>query len=338
MKTLNLRLVIILGVCAIVLLTVVYFGHGFQNRRNAGFYYRQAETSEQQAKEAEGKGDLETAKKEKEQAIKQLAWYLNLRPDDVDAQEKQGLLMADLAVDPKTKMIISWNMFSPAWIKLENVVGQDPTRSIARRRLIDLAMHMGRRRHADARRHIEVFIESTPKDAELWDLLGQCQGSAREFDEAIESYEKSIELDPSRLDSYDHLARLLRYREDDPDKADEWMQKLVEVNAESAPACVLYGKYLSGIGLNNEALEQAIRGLELAADDKDSLQLTANCASAKIREDWIRSERGLGDVIPGIEATLELSEDGQTVSRIMVGPVKEDSAKKDSAKEDSAKE
>ena len=483
MKTLNLRLVIILGISVVVLSIAVYFVHGWQNQSNARFYYDQAELSEERAKKAENEGDPEAARKEKMQAIKELSWYLNLKPDDIDAEEKLGLLLADLAFNPDTGMV-AWNMFSPAWIQLENVVGQDPNRTDARHRLIKLAMRV--RRFKDAREHVEALLSVSPKDAELPDLLGQCQQSVREFEDAAKSYQEAVELDPAQLDTYGRLARLLRYRLQKPDDADESMEKLVEANAKSGQAHFLHGAYLKTIKSNEKALTQTLKGLpliikemegplkqlEMSSDvEKDlsglhklkltsgeeiteekmkkfikrmkelleeagsaitamkpagrefapdvtiaraferldrvfklmkedpkeleeskwkgarkeleelkwkigkidwnekkneefrksservvkwidrtlktneeldefwkaapeepdkfwktapeGLLLASQCASAKISEDWSRDERELGDLIPRIEATFELSEDGRTVSRIMVGPVKE---------------
>ncbi len=185
MKTLNLRLVIILGISTLVLSVSVYFVHGWQNRRNSRFYYRQAELSEERAEKAEKEGDPETAQKEREQAIKQLTWYLNLKPDDLEAEEKLGLLLADMAINPETGRFASNIFFSQAWIKLENVVVQDPGRTDARRRLIDLGMRA--RQYKDSREHIETMLGVSPEDAELYDLLGQCQQFVREFKEAAKS-------------------------------------------------------------------------------------------------------------------------------------------------------
>ncbi len=448
MKTLNLRLVIILGISTVVLSVAVYFVHGWQNQLNAGFYYRQAERSEERAEKAEKEGDLEAERKEKMKAIGQLGWYLNLKPDDVEAGEKLGLLMADMAFSPDTGMVM-WNMFSPAWIKLENVVGQEPDRTAARRRLIDLAMRIGR--FKDAREHIESLLKVSPKDAELWNLLGRCQQSVREFEEAGKSYRKAIELDRAQLDAYGSLVRLLRYRLRKPDEADALMEKLVEVNAKSAQAHLLHGKYLKEIESHEKALMQTLKGLplmiremegalkqlgmssavekalrdlpksnlasgeEISKEDveeviegmrglleetrpaigametagkesvpdvalahvlnevyrvderveqvrklldklreritqpkvvtkwldhtlktakelgelldvaPEGLLQAAECASRKIGEDRSRAKRGLGDIVPGIEVTLELSEDGQTVSRIFVDPIKQSS-------------
>ena len=190
MKTLNVRLVIILGICLVVLCGGGYAVHYFQNLRNADFYLRRAEQSEKRAEKAEEEGDEEAAREAKSEAIKQLKWYLNLKENDIDAQEKLGLLEADLAFDPDTGMVVG-NMFRPAWMVLENVVAQDPTRTTARRRLIDLAMKIGGRRLKDAREHTEELLKKSPKDAELWDLLGQCQQNDRDYDAAARSSSRS---------------------------------------------------------------------------------------------------------------------------------------------------
>ena len=60
-----------------------------------------------------------------------------------------------------------------AYSMLERTLREDPERTKARRRLVDLAIRLGR--YQDARQHLkESLLRDYPKDPELWDLLGQC--------------------------------------------------------------------------------------------------------------------------------------------------------------------
>ncbi len=268
MRTLNVRLAIILFVIVVVLGTGVYLLHGFQQRRNANFFLEQAELASQRA-EAAGKEDK---KEEQEKAIadqiKNLEWYLSLRRTDLDALEKLGILRADNCKDAST--------FRLAYDHLDRVVRGDPTRKTARRKLVELAMQVAR--FSEARDHLTYLLKDSPDDPDLLKLAGLCQEGMGEDANAATSYEKAVEYSPKQIDIYPRLANVLRERLERPKEADEYMQKMIENNPDSVDAYRHYGRYLRENGLHNEAMKAVEKALELLPDDKDALLLAAECA------------------------------------------------------------
>jgi cytochrome c-type biogenesis protein CcmH/NrfG len=54
---------------------------------------------------------------------------------------------------------------------------------------------------------LRVAITQNPKDASLYYWLGRCYFEARDFNRAISSWERAVELDSGRSDYHDWLGR-----------------------------------------------------------------------------------------------------------------------------------
>lgn len=292
MKTLNVRLVVILLGCAIVLGGAVYGIHYFQVRRNAYVFLELANEARERADKADEEERPEKALKERVEEAQNLGWYIKFKPDDTDALERLALLLADIARDTRDRRQAR-RRFSQAFSTLEKVLRQDPNRSKARRRLVSLTIMM--RRFTDARVHLEDYLlEEEPGDAELREQLGFCQFAVGDYDAAAGSWKKAIENAPDRLTTYRFLADLLQdpNRLNRPTEADQWMNKLLEAYPDSPRGHLWYGQYLAGLVVGrhqvssiqdvlrrpivldvmvpavlNRAVETALAALELAEDD-----------------------------------------------------------------------
>ena len=269
MRTFNVRLAAILFVVAVVFCGGVYFLHGYQVHRNAYVFKVEADRQIEKMKQATDAGNVQEQGEAYRGAVRNLFWYVRLMPDDVDELEKLATLLADHVEDSQT--------FGRAFGWLERVVRQAPERDAARRRLVEMAMLAGR--HQDAKDHLRFLIEKSPDDPELMGLLGRCNAGAGENRRAIENLTKAIELSPSQVEAYAQLANVLRYRLLRDREADEWMNKLVEANPDSAQAHLLRGFYLVRIQATDKALEEAKKSLELEPDGRDALWLAAECYS-----------------------------------------------------------
>ncbi len=272
MRTLNLRLTAILLVVGVVFGGGVYFLHAYQVRRNAYVFEREADRALDLAAKAAKDKDPQAEKKAYQDAIKNLAWYVRLVPDNVDVLEKLGMLMADHIQDARA--------FARAFGFLERVLRQEPGRMNVRRRLVGLAIMA--RRYQDAKEHLQEFLlKDSPKDAELWELLGRCNVGMGEYDLAVENFKKAIEISPTQVEVYLQLAMVLRTHFSRAKEADQWMTKLVQTNPKSFRAHLLRGNYLKNINADDDALREAQKSLELAPDNRDALWLTAQCYFAK---------------------------------------------------------
>src|ERR1700722_12020100 len=123
---LNVRfLCLILGV-AVVLGVGVRQLHAFHSRRNAPVLLEMA--------------DREEAEAHPGQALRLLARYLLLVPEDVEVEARHGLLFARLARTPEEKL--------QAYLTLGQVLREAPQRVDVRRVAIDLALQPSLRRYS----------------------------------------------------------------------------------------------------------------------------------------------------------------------------------------------
>ena len=160
MRTLNVRLAVILFVGTIVFAGTTYFLHEFQVKRNASAFLREANRTEKE--------------KNLKLTIENLKWYTYLvpnNPDVGDVMQRMGFLIADSSPDPRTAMS-AFGLFEP-------LLRKEPNRPVARRRLVKILMDLGRYspgRYTDAKEHIRYLLEDNPDDsATLLEELGECQ-------------------------------------------------------------------------------------------------------------------------------------------------------------------
>ncbi|MEN6405152.1 MAG: tetratricopeptide repeat protein [Thermoguttaceae bacterium] len=294
MRTVNVRLTIILAVAVLGLSIGAYVLHGYQVRRNAYVFEEAAERSRGAAEAALRQRNPRAAENAYKDSVRNLSWYVRLVPSDALAVEKLGLLMADLADLTKDAQA-----FGRAYGVLERAVRQDSERQTARRRLVDMAIMA--RRFQDAKEHLKSYLlKQSPDDAQLWLLLGRCCSETGDHDLAADHFRKAIALDRSSVQAYLYLAMVLRGPLSHPKEADQWMEKLVKVNPKSSRAHYLRGTYLlQHVGVNNPdndndsknandaqktkdlALAESVQALNLAGENRDALRdaltLTAQC-------------------------------------------------------------
>ena len=88
MKSLNVRLVIILLVAGLVLGGGAYFLRAFNVHRTAKFRLDLATEEEVRAELARQRGDFTEAAEAYKEAVESLAWYVDLEPNDQDCPIK----------------------------------------------------------------------------------------------------------------------------------------------------------------------------------------------------------------------------------------------------------
>jgi cellulose synthase operon protein C len=288
MRVFNVRLAAILLGIAMALGIGVYLLNTYQVRSNASFFLDQSKIAEQRAAEAAKEKNPAKEAKAMKDAINYLNWYVGLMPKKYEEMEHLGILLADKA---QKSELIDRQSFFMAYGTLEKTVRLDPERTVARKRLVTMAMLPQVRRYQDAKDHLERYLlVDSPKDPDLLEQLAECQMGLRMFDQARDSLQKVIASNPAQASAYAKLAELLRHRLAKPQEADQLMTKLVRVNPKSSKAHYLRAAYLADPKLkrSDEALEEACKAKLLAPDDVDVLLLTAECNMAKRKFDNAR--------------------------------------------------
>lgn len=251
MRTVNVRRLIGLFVFVAFVAGATHWLHGYQVRRNVKMFLREAHRAQ---------GEHRT-----QDTLENLSWYLRLVPEDTEVKTELGLLLADLGRN------------GPAFVTLEDVLRRDAGRADVRRRLVKVALELNR--PGDARSHLERhLLPATPEDAELWELLGQCQEAQGAYSEALASWDRAIQLDAPRLEVHERRAHLLRQRLGRPQEADAALDRLVQENPEAAEVYVLRSRYWAESQQSEASLRDAQKALELKPDDREALELAARAA------------------------------------------------------------
>ena len=79
-------------------------------------------------------------------------------------------------------------------------------------------------------------VRPIPANVDLLTKLGTCLYFLDRNREAVERFEEVIGKDPQAIIAYGTLARIFRDRLNDPEKADQIIDKMVEANPEDAKA------------------------------------------------------------------------------------------------------
>jgi tetratricopeptide (TPR) repeat protein len=253
---LNRKLIALVAGTAAVLGVGVHLIHTAQVARNASVWLRLAERARAQGRP--------------QQCLAYTAQYLTFCPADVDALAEYGALLDESAATPKER----WRAHGV----LEQVLARRPDRQDVRRRLARLAMKLGR--NADARAQLEILRATSPRDGELDLLLGRCAEAMGDYSQAVSWYERGVEHSPTRVDNYVRLAELLQYRFDQPRRAREVLDRLVDADGQSfAPylARARFHQRRAAVELAAWDLERARR---LAPEEPDVLLGEAELARA----------------------------------------------------------
>ncbi len=251
LKKLNVKVLLVLIVAVASLGAGGYFVYEVQTRRNASKLLAQADYAEKQ--------------KDSDRAATILDRYLRYRPEDTNALARYGLLQADQAISAQGA---SDQAHQAALLVLEQVLGRDSGRDDVRRRAIDLSLRL--RRFPNAKAHVDFMMPKHPDDGELEQASGRCAEVRGDLKDALTLYEKAIKHDPTLIDTYVRLTRLLR-GEADPSKqadevpdakavarADEVMDSLVANNSRSFEAYLYRAMYRLEHGLDGAAEDIAL--------------------------------------------------------------------------------
>ncbi len=246
----------VLGLCG----GGIYLLHRVQMQRNASSLLDRART-------AEAGGNLLRAEES-------LGQYLSLKREDSAAWAWYARLTDGQTKNPRGRERV--------FLVNEEALRKNPDDRKLERRCAELAIELDR--HNDSRRHlihlndaIQAHPEKAAEAAELEDLLGQCDQPESNFDEAERHYRKSIALDPTRVVTFDRLARLLRQDVKKPEAADRAIEEMLKANPKSALAHVNRWRYRREFGPAADGGDIAL-SLKLGPDEAEVLIAAAELA------------------------------------------------------------
>jgi hypothetical protein len=212
-RRVNVRLIVVLVIFAGVFGASIHFVHGWQVDRLAHSLYRRALVEKEQ-------NNLQ-------KAVSHLQIYVGYRPHDAAALADLGLMLSDLANSSRQKF--------RAFQVLSNALRRDETRHDVRRRLVGLAIDLGRYRDAES-----ILEPLDPRkatnDVELQLLAARAAEGLERFQDAERYYLNAIAGDPTGFEAYLRLARLLRVRIRRPRAAVQIIEALVIANPDNYEA------------------------------------------------------------------------------------------------------
>lgn len=182
--------------------------------------------------------------------------YLTLRPDDLEVQAQYGHSLARLATTLGTR----WR----AYHALDKMLRRDPRNTELRQDMGGIAVQLGR--FQDAIRILEPLRNSKVDRAELEETLAGCYILVGDKLNAVTCYRNAIEASPTRLTTYDLLARFLNRQHQLP-TADGVMADMIRANPKSATALVTRARFREQTNRFLQAEEDFEQARKLAPDD-----------------------------------------------------------------------
>ena len=255
----NLVAVAILLFGGIALGTGVHFLHAYQVRANARSLLAQADEAEEE--------------KEFRKAANYLGQYLGLVPTNNKAElARYGVLLDDMAKSPRDRM-------RPFFL-LEQVLRQDDSNTDVRRRVVQIALAIGR--FNDAREHLKILTAAGLVDAEILHGQALCEVGEGHYAEAATFYAKAVELAPAQADLCLEYAKLLRLHLDSTPLATEVVTKMVAAGPRSAKVRLGAARYYQSIGEHDLAEKSVLFALnELKVQEPEAYLLAAKVARSK---------------------------------------------------------
>jgi tetratricopeptide (TPR) repeat protein len=285
--------VVILAVISLIMGVLIFGAHGYQ-------LSRMERSVLSRAAQAEKDGDF----REAERLYRE---HLDLVPDDHDAKLKYAdVLLKGNEHGNYQELVTRQELAAQSYLELLNTSSSNPDllrpRRDIRRRLAELLVEL--RHYAEARRSLDMLLQTESDDGALHFLMGQCQEESDEPGRAVASYEKAIEYHaPQRLEAYQRRAILLQTQLDRPDDAERVINEMVSSQPEDYRVYLERGRYFLRYKKTPEAAKAAREDLERALKRKsDDSAVYLELAEAE-----------LGQATPDLQKARRILEDGLKV-------------------------
>ena len=244
-RRLNIKLLLVVAMALVVAATAAFFVRKFQMKRNIGALREQAR--------------LHMERGEYDEAAKRYAGYVHFRPDDAEALKEYGWALEKSARLPSERV--------NAVAMLTRALDLDPADTETRRRVVGLALELGR--YQDALQQLDALAQRFPNDADVERQRGECAEGLGKIDDAVKHYAAAIQLNPAQVPAYVRQANLLRTKLDRPEQADAVLADLRRAQPDSVPALLALARQQRERGQAAEAAPDIAKALQLAPDSAD---------------------------------------------------------------------
>ncbi len=271
--------------------------------------------------------DLAAGDGKRDAAISYLRQYLEFRPADADVQEQLAALLKErVGKAPSLDLLFLY----------EKILRTDPARHAVRREALAIALDLPRPRYTDAATHAEELLKQFHAEPGLWRSLGVAQAGQGKSADAVKSFEKAIELDPTDRLAYQELAQYQWKEMRQPAVARATLDRLVVAVPHDPQPYILRARFDGLVSPDAKADPADLRkALELDPENLDALLQLAehlqkgrdilaahDCLSDARRLHpgdtrvvralaWLELNRGnLGAAVAVLEEGLEKSADG----------------------------
>jgi predicted Zn-dependent protease/lipopolysaccharide biosynthesis regulator YciM len=255
LPTINKKFLLKFVVVLAVLAGALFGTHALQARRIPEALKSQAERAEEAAA---------TDPKKADSAISYLRQYLEFSPTDVNAQEK-------LAVMLRARAKRTGKAPSDLLMLYDRILLADPSRMETRREAIKASIAIGR--YTDAETHCLALIKQLPNDAAVWVDLAYAQRGLQKMTDARSSYDKAIQLEPTKSEAYQELADFLYNEMRNKDEARVVLDQLVKAIPDAAKSYTIRARFNSALGQDAAALADAKKAIALEADNGEAMLL-----------------------------------------------------------------
>ena len=285
MRRINFKLLLMLGLAVFLVAGIGVALWYFNSGRAAGVYLEQAQ-------KAEKAGDLR-------KAFAPYLQYLAFQPADQETKEHTALLAAEIAQLDDATFIEKRR----AYRHLTRLLRHQPERNDLRRRLVDVLVVQNA--YIDAKKQVDQLVARDIVDPELDYIYANGCGALGEYEDAIDGVGSLIGFNkvldpqfdirqaraPDMLKAYLLFAAVHRERGEgkkDEQLADKAIERMVQVNPDSARAFLIRGNYLRETNSagsmekrrerRKHAKESLQKALELDGEDIDILLANAGLA------------------------------------------------------------
>lgn len=219
------------------------------------------------AREARSEGRLK-------EAVSLYDQYFGMRPKDVEPKPEFALLLDKVAKTPRGRKRV--------FLTYDESLRQFPERDDLRRRLVDVALEIGRL--PDAAEHLAKLNEAGVDDAWYWLQTARLNDATTRYAQAADACEAALRRDSSLLDASELLARLYHTRLDRTEDAERVLDLMASRSPKDPDVWTARARLRLEFRQPRRALDDLNKAFQLAPGQEDVLLSSGRCVLTLLHE------------------------------------------------------